>query len=327
MSKQPSHYPYGKTNSLKNFMYLVNKDQIQLPLELQGTVKLHGTNAGVYIRDGKVRAQSRKRLLSSCYDNSGFYAFTQDNKDYFISLLKYIRYILEISNTHTIVLYGEWCGDNIQKGVALNKLPKMFVIFSIEIRDDENNTISAYNSKKSLNSLIPITKDTIYHIHQFPSYTFTLENHVGIKSKLEALTDAVDKECPVAKQLGVKGFGEGIVWSVPDSTLRFKVKGDSHVKITPKARKNIVVDWEAEALINEFIVSVALTQSRLEQGLQEVFGSAEPDIKQLGDVIKWIVQDVFEEEEPTIQADGLSITRIKSKLPRAIATWFKKNYV
>ena len=62
----------------------------------------------------------------------------------------------------------------------------------------------------------------IFNIRRFPTYEVTIDfsnekSKMDGLAKMEALTLDVQKECPVAKQLGAKGKevkGEGIVWQV-----------------------------------------------------------------------------------------------------------------
>jgi len=83
-----------------------------------------------------------------------------------------------------IAVYGEWCGNNIQKGVALVELPKMFVIFDIKV-DDNWIDINSLNIKWNL-----FNKDNIYNIEQFPTYNINIDfnNPQLIQNKLIELT-------------------------------------------------------------------------------------------------------------------------------------------
>lgn len=104
-----------------------------------GTVKLHGTNAAVgYFRHGEKEelwCQTRNRLLSHTErDCFGFFDFFETNKDVFRGLFRDLLLKKKDANPEgesKIVLWGEWCGGNVQKGIALSKLPKMFVGFAL----------------------------------------------------------------------------------------------------------------------------------------------------------------------------------------------------
>ena len=95
-------------------------------LMFKGTVKLHGTNAAVVLyKDGRIQYQSRERVLSLQQDNAGFMTY--------MSGLDLSKLFQGIPFEDYIVIYGEWCGGNIQKGVAITGLPKMFVIFDVVV--------------------------------------------------------------------------------------------------------------------------------------------------------------------------------------------------
>ena len=36
-----------------------------------------------------------------------------------------------------VTVFGEWCGKGIQKGVAINQLEKMFIIFELKLSYDD----------------------------------------------------------------------------------------------------------------------------------------------------------------------------------------------
>ena len=90
----------------------------------RGTVKIHGTNAGVVCVPGQpLRPQSRNRELSLENDNMGFAAFVADHERTLRSYAGEVRYVCGLSRRTPIVLYGEWCGPGVQKGVGVSKLP------------------------------------------------------------------------------------------------------------------------------------------------------------------------------------------------------------
>src|SRR5690606_12047119 len=107
---------------------------------------------------------------------------------------------------------------------------------------------------------------------------------------LISLTEQGEEECPVAKSFGISGIGEGIVWSCEyqDSVYRFKVKGEKHS--ATKVKKLAEVDVEKIQSIDSF-VEYACTENRLNQAIEQVFTSTstEPDKKNTGDFIKWIM--------------------------------------
>jgi hypothetical protein len=101
-------------------------------LTFKGTVKLHGTNAGVCYNDiSGLWVQSKENIITPQSDNAGFAFFVESKRDIFISLIK------ELSTTHninlsenTVTLYMEWVGKGIQKSVAISNMDKSAFIFS-----------------------------------------------------------------------------------------------------------------------------------------------------------------------------------------------------
>jgi hypothetical protein len=181
-----------------------------------GTVKLHGTNSSIVITpDGEIIPQSRNRVLSLDNDNFGFAKFVIEEvgEDIWNKMSSNLRKLFKISDDDSIVIYGELCGGNIQKGVALSKLPEMFVIFASKIVNGEFS--------RWLNLDFPINVEVFqnYHpkikdINEFPGYSLYIdfEKPSAITNQLVEWTNSVEKECPVAHQLGSDGVGEGIVW-------------------------------------------------------------------------------------------------------------------
>lgn len=107
-------------------------------LKFRGTVKLHGTNAAVCrdMKTGETWAQSRESIITPEADNSGFARFAAEKASALNVLFNlYGQYFTD----GTLSIYGEWCGKGIMKGVGVNKLDKMFVIFGVRYRPEVNS--------------------------------------------------------------------------------------------------------------------------------------------------------------------------------------------
>ena len=138
---------YPETEQFRNVITSVTKNtrrreedrDKELPtLKFIGTVKLHGTNSAIgYQKDLGHWCQSRNNVLTPQKDNAGFAQCMDPLADRFFN-----EYVLPQSATirehyeqgQKIIIYGEWCGGNIQKNVAICGLPKMFVIFKVRVR-------------------------------------------------------------------------------------------------------------------------------------------------------------------------------------------------
>lgn len=83
------------------------------------TEKIDGTNAAVIIsEDGRVAAQSRKRLITPGDDNFGFARWVADAAGVLTDILGPGRH------------FGEWWGSGIQRGYGLTKGEKRFSLFN-----------------------------------------------------------------------------------------------------------------------------------------------------------------------------------------------------
>ncbi len=287
-------------------------ENIELPtLKLRGTVKIHGTNAGVAMRDGKVVAFSRQEEISVSNDNAGFARFVAENTSEFRQLIEQFDRPVE--------LRGEWCGKGIQKGTAVNQLDKMFVIFAIRADDDWLH-IADFATLEN-----PMSR--IFNIMRFGTFEVTIDFNVPEKAQeaLESITEAVEAECPVGRHFGVSGVGEGVVWTSMDpqyegSKFWFKVKGDKH-KITKTARLVEIVP-EVVSSVREFIDST-VTEQRLLQGIAELQTAGVPiDQKSTGAFIKWVFDDVIKEESDRLVASDLDVKDVSKNISNRAKKWW-----
>lgn len=273
-----------------------------------GTVKLHGTNAGVNIlTDGTVTAQGRNSVLTVQQDNFGFAAFVHARVDLFRDLADGLNC--------GVTFYGEWIGRGIQKGVAVSQLDKQFVIFSYRFDDDDLVfPIETYgfrgpfdDDKEQFNTV------GIYFINQVPEYEVTIDFRPGhleeAADKISELTLEVERKCPWGAMFGVEGTGEGIVWrmrnSPGDASRWFKSKGLEHKKVGPRAGKVDIDPVKAQNITE--LVEVILPKWRLEQGISELEQrglTINPE--NTGEFIKWIHQDILKEEVDHITKSGYS---------------------
>lgn len=300
---------------------------IKLPtLIFTGTVKLHGTNAGITLsKDGDFYAQSRENIITVEKDNAGFAFFVESNKQVFLDLFL----TLDFKDADYLTIFGEWCGGNIQKGVAINGLPKMFVIFAVKRSYIDNEEKSNYFLLDSEIKHLKSVDNKIYNILDFKTYSITIdfEEPQDIQNQLVDLTNEVEKECPVGKAFGNEGTGEGIVWKTETDfgTMRFKVKGEKHQ--SSKVKTLAPVNTDKINSIKEF-ADYAVTESRLEQGIEKVFTSVgeQIDIKKLGDFLKWIMGDIVKEETDTLKSNNLEPKDVGSAVSNKARTWFLQKW-
>lgn len=307
-------------NTIKSVSdYCKHKNKPLSKLSFRGTVKLHGTNAGIgyNIQSDTFLYQSRERLLSLQSDNAGFALWSSSKQSIFSSLFREIAENRDAKNT--IRVFGEWCGENIQKNVALNQLPKMFVIFSIEVDDVEIDI-------KNFQTSIVENHNGIYSIYDFPNWEIEVDfaNPQAVQNQLVDITIGVENECPVGKQLGVIGIGEGVVYHNFETGLKFKVKGEKHSVSKVKTLRELApLEVQKIESTHEFIDNV-VTENRLNQGLDKLreLGHDSTDFKNIGSFIKWVANDVFKEEFDTIVENQFDSKAIGGAIAQKARTFY-----
>lgn len=335
----------------------------------EGTVKLHGTNAGLVIKNGEneYKPQSRERLVTIDRDNNGFAAYSLNPKVKEFITPKLLKLFEEEKSKNpnlkdflSIGLFGEWAGENIQKGVGICNLKKFFAPFGIclfnKIYNETSKTFDTIRHWLPTETLKQFYDEElrIFPIVSIPNCSFEIaidfskETEIALKAnELSEITFKVEEQCPFAKHFGFEGIGEGIVWknkqaipyidnngnekNIPIHQIVFKVKGEKHssskVK-TPKQYSPFEVERMKKA---EDFVEYALTESRLNQAFEYlksnvVITEKDSDIssKQTGDFICWILKDIQKEEIDTITENGLEMKSLNSLLSKNARNWFLK---
>lgn len=281
---------------------IYNYSAVMPTLKFIGTVKLHGTNASVCELNDERWYQSRNNIIDLQNDNCGFAAFCVSNKDNFTKLFSKIYEKYNKQPNITYIIYGEWCGGNIQNGVAISKVDKMFVIFDVQIKNEDQTFYCPAEFVKTLSD----AENRIFNTYMFETYEINIDFNIPQLSQepLCNFTEAVERECPVGKYFGEPGVGEGIVWTHRANgsfIYQFKVKGQEHS--VSKVKKLASVSTE---VINDAVnfVDYAVTDNRLNQGLENI---PELSKKHIGEYVRWVVGDVMKEESDAIVANKLDV--------------------
>lgn len=331
------HYPFPKIRQYHQVLrdlklkaqfsgFDINGDPIydstkELPIvSFEGFVKLHGTNAAIVINsDETYYCQSRENVIDQMKDNAGFAHWVAKDGHKIIPHFK-------PSDATKTVIYGEWCGGSIQSRVALNSMPKMFVIFGVKqvvstdpidgetnslwmITDYENPTIGVFNIRR--------TKPYILEVDlNHPDKAIEIMNR---------WVDTIDKNCPFAKTFDISGHGEGIVFrpmGEKSFSRAFKVKGSSHSKAS-KEKKLPTVDVVKLDSIHAAL-ELYCTEDRLQQGYNIVVPSIADAIPQkISDFIRWVIDDIWDEESDALLAADISRKEISSAVSKIAAAWFQ----
>lgn len=296
-------------------------------------VKLHGTCAGVRVDpDGTVTALSRSTILTPEADNAGFARWVSERNEAFTRVS---------SPEGSIVIFGEWCGPGVQKGVAINQAPtRVLAIFGVRFVDPTDPaTLDPQHDFIFEPAFIP-TFVNVPGAYVLPWYNLGEEFTIDWNETPEQLQPVIDRinarvaeveACDpwVEATFGVKGVGEGLVF-YPVSTqhcgyenfnnLCFKAKGEKHQVVA--RTKPAQVDPNVAANAAAF-AKMVVTLARLEQGCRAVNGGElQFNTKNIGAFLGWINNDVTKETTAELEASGLDLkTALKACGDRARA-WY-----
>lgn len=203
-------------------------------LPVTGTVKLHGTHGDIRITaDDTIYVQTRNSdVLTPALDSLKFLDFIQPARTEILALKKqfHARFMklnprAKINDEHPLIIAGEWIGPKIQKDVAVSALPdRYFVIISVSINNEWQPDEPYSDIENESINILNISRGGFYH------ETIELKNPEPAFTRMQALANEVEKECPFAKTFGLIGLGEGIVWepAAPlchDAKYWLKLKG------------------------------------------------------------------------------------------------------
>tara|TARA_R110000772_G_scaffold20466_2_gene56795 strand:- start:88947 stop:90002 length:1056 start_codon:yes stop_codon:yes gene_type:complete len=285
--------------------------KVKPTLMFKGSVKLHGTNAGVSYNDKfGLWAQSRNTAFTLDKHDScmGFTFFVNSHRELFES---FMRDLSERNNIDTskfcITIFGEWAGKGVQKRVSISEIDKSFFVFGVKVSNPDDIDFNSYWLD---HSEIRSNENKVFNILDFQTFEIEIDFNFPklVQDKLSTITENVEQECPVAKALGHSGIGEGVVWICDYKGTRhtFKVKGKEHSVSNTSDETLAPVDVEKLNSIQEF-VNYSVTRARVEQGLGEVFNSSEEyDRKRTGAFLKWITNDIMSEEMDVLLENDLT---------------------
>jgi hypothetical protein len=287
-------------------------------------VKLHGTNSAIKCHsNGTVVAQSRTTELTLENDNAGFARWVKNNENFW-------------NLKNDLVIYGEWVGPNVQKGVAVSQIPrKSFAVFAARSLLDSEVLIFEPSELEKIVTGIPDTYVLPWvEPHLFFNWNSSEEVLKPVVDTINThVTDIENCDPWVEKNFGIKGTGEGLVFYPINPEVKnqsqffeyfaFKAKGEKHrvVKSSGAAQVNISTAAGAEEFAN-----LVLTTARLEQGCGAVNnGSLEHDKRLTGKFVTWVLGDVQKETTEELKASGLSWSDVQKTIADRARSWYLKN--
>jgi len=299
-----------------------------------GKVKLHGSCAGIQLfTDGRIVPQSRTRVLDPEDDNMGFARWTVSMYDYFSQVRARAN---ELGYDH-VVIFGEWSGSGINKGVAISKIDrKILAVFAVQIGGLDTPAKLDINGT-SIRKLFPEHDDVFVLPWLGDALMLDFSNKEQLErqaEKINQLVESVETRDPwVYDTFGVDGLGEGVVMyplidkkylgkdgpifvdKMEFSDLVFKAKGEKHKVV--KSKKAAQIDPEVAAGVEDF-VSLFVTEPRLEQFAQQVGISQ----KNTGEFLKRFCSDVQKESVAELEASGLEWKQVSKPVGTAARTWY-----
>lgn len=307
---------------------IYDKDAPLPKLKFIGTTKLHGSNSGVRLNsDGSITPQKRSSDLGG---NSGHFGFVEHVKAYEDFYKEQLSNVAKEVGSESVIVFGEWCGSGVQKKVAISELTKRFVAF--EVWDATNEKY--LDSKEALKNFRDHSKN-IFNIWDYKIFEIEVDvkNPQLAVDQINKLVDEVEQICPVAKDMLLKEkpgryedrgefLGEGIVFRSEDNEIWFKSKGERHSK--GGGGKKASVDPIKAKTVKEFVEKV-VSEDRLDQCWNEIKSNVvEVEKKHLGLLMKWIFNDIMEEEGDALVFNNLTKKDVSGAIANEVRPWFIK---
>lgn len=296
-------------------------------ISMLGTCKLHGTNASIIFNDQEgMWVQSREKIITSQKDNAGCAFYVESHKEAFMDIINQIKEKYSIdTSVHTICIYFEWVGKGIQKNVAISNIEKSVFIIGIKIaKPDDKEFINYWVYSGGFSD----KENRIYNILDYKTYEILIDFNTPqlAQNKIIEMTLEVEDECPVGKEFGQIGIGEGIVFShITEDGKRymFKSKGEKH-SAKSKVKTLKPVD---DAKINKIIevANKVTTAGRLQQMFDleiDTLNGGTIERSKIGGFIKRVINDVLKEEMDVIAEAGLEPKDVNSYISTIAKDFF-----
>lgn len=329
-------FKYPSIRQFREVAMLVQTRESNMVQRFIRTTKIHGANGAIVLnlKTNELYAQSRNRIITPENDSMGFAKYVEKHKDTLIKKIK--DFYKDVTNEyHTdsyIAIYGEWCGESIQKNVAVNQLEKMFVVFDavlmrstdIPFEDEEYdgkiNLVTYAIPNNNSNWALHEPDIRMFNVNEFGFKVVDIDFTDALKAQESLLKDVeeVDVQCPVGTYFNVTGAGEGHVYTSLTNAKSFKIKGEKH-KVTKT--KFMTPEEAAEIAEASKFASAVTTENRLQQGMDYLAEMNHNilDNTSIGVFVKWVVMDVMKEEgdyAEELELDKKKVGKCVSKIAK-----------
>lgn len=339
--KFPSINKFEDHFNAKSSFYHANHPQQWI---LYGSPKLHGSNASIVFALGEMQVQSRNRIITVDSDNLGFAAYA-DNPEIREFLEPRVQAIVnsfqESMEFQGLVdslpkgeivggaIFGEWCGQGVQKGVGVSQVERFFAPFDVcALYKTKDEIIQLWLNTEFLDGfrneelrIFPVPELWVISLK-----TDDAERIQSAIAEMQEITLQVENECPFTKmEFDVSGVGEGVVWRTNDAInpVRIKVKGDKHKGL--KETGTTIKPVNTIPMIALEFVNRKIDVRRCEQAIEYLneFNLA-IDKTSTGKFIQWIVQDIIKEDTREAEELGVDIDDIKKVAPKIARECFER---
>jgi RNA ligase len=287
-------------------------------------IKLHGTNAGyvVNVAENNVVAMKRTGYITPKNDNFGYARWVAKNEKAILNS----AFASRDEKIAFLIVWGEWCGGNVQKRVALEKLDKMFCPFQVNVKYADGS-IEQFWDPEVIARYVP----SCVKVLEYEDFTFSFNFSTGQPSpgsididQLNSKVKAVDECDPwVKRHFDIDGIGEGFVFypveifiddklcSLPDKQkYLFKAKGENHSVVVNKS--NVITVAEKSPSIAAFVEKFQ-TPQRINQAIENTGPCC---MASLGKFLKWIIADIAKESADELEISGLLWKDVSATITR-----------
>lgn len=314
----------GEPPTEEQIELLQNYEADMPTLTFKGCEKLHGENMAVCYSQGEMWVQGRNHVRTLLGDQNGMAAFVDSTKSTWMQIFNLLEGKDEINTTtHTIVLDCEWAGGNIQKGnAACSGTDKGAYLFDyyrvVNNEDDEDQTLFPTTG-------IGYIPHSIYNMAAFGNFTVTLDFNKPeeCENTLKKIAELAEDNSPIAEYFEKpNNVGEGVyLYCLAANgypTYRLKAKGEKHGGKPKVKREQKPMDSELEAKLSALAEEVTPTW-RLTQAITETNAT---EMKHIGEVMKWVNQDIVKEEMPKLEAAEVDPKQLGHFVAAIVKTYY-----